>query len=57
MAEGGVVMKRAHRRVHLVMWVLLLPALAVLLYAVLQARPSPPVQDDFPGVRAQERFP
>ena len=50
-------MKRAHRRVHLVMWVLLLPALAVLLYAVLQARPSPPVQDDFPGVRAQERFP
>ena len=49
-------MKRAHRQGHLLIWALLLPALAVLLYAALQARPLPPLQDDFPGVRAQERF-
>ena len=43
-------MKRAHRRLHLVLWFALAPALAAVLWLALTERQSMPVYDTLPDV-------
>ena len=42
-------MKRAHRRNHLLIWVLLGPAITIGLLAAIMARPGEPVNDALPA--------
>lgn len=47
-------MKRAHRKIHLILWIILGPVMiATLLLAVLH-RPSDPVNDRLPDVLLEE---
>ena len=42
--HGGEAMKRAHRRAHLLMWVILGPAIAAALVLALSVRQAPVIQ-------------
>ena len=50
-------MRRAHRKVHVLMWVLIAPALAVVLYLALSNRQTTPVNDALPDVLQTETSP
>ncbi|MEE9380014.1 MAG: hypothetical protein V3V03_01285 [Hyphomonadaceae bacterium] len=41
-------MKRAHRRTHLLIWLVLGPAMAAILWLAISLRPAAPVNDDLP---------
>jgi len=41
-------MKRAHRRTHLIIWLILAPVIAATLYFALEQRPPAPVNDALP---------
>lgn len=47
-------MKRAHRRFHLLIWVLLGPALLGLLALAIMVRPDAPMNDSLPDVLTEE---
>lgn len=42
-------MKRSHRTMHRLVWLLLAPALAAIIVIALQARPGEPVNDALPA--------
>ena len=42
-------MKRAHRRSHLILWLVLTPVLAALLVLAVKVRPDAPVNDTLPA--------
>ncbi|MEM6810568.1 MAG: hypothetical protein AAGA41_02190 [Pseudomonadota bacterium] len=50
-------MRRAHRKAHVALWLLITPALAVVLYLALTDRQSVPVNDSLPGVLQTEGAP
>lgn len=50
-------MKRPHRKLHLVVWLVLAPLLLAALVWAAGERPTPIVNDDLPGVEADEVFP
>lgn len=39
-------MKRPHRRIHLLVWITLLPLVGVLFFLFLRERDDPPIMDD-----------
>lgn len=41
-------MKRAHRRTHLLLWLVLGPFMIAILYLSVQNRPNPPINDTLP---------
>lgn len=47
-------MKRAHRRHHLIIWVVLGPLMIVLLALSVMARPEAPVNETLPGPLIEE---
>lgn len=50
-------MRRAHRNAHALMWLLIAPALAALLFLALSDRQSTPVNDALPEVLQSEASP
>lgn len=47
-------MKRAHKRNHLIIWAVLAPVLALILWLALSLRPAEPVNDELPQALATE---
>ncbi|MEM6627043.1 MAG: hypothetical protein AAGB25_09010 [Pseudomonadota bacterium] len=47
-------MKRAHRRLHLTLWLIFAPFMAVVIWAALAERPADPVNEDLPATLFQE---
>ena len=47
-------MKRAHRRNHLIIWILLVPILLAILYLSLTLRPGEPVNEELPAELVEE---
>lgn len=43
-------MKRAHRKAHLIMWLVLTPAIAAVLVLALTQRPEAPINNALPDV-------
>lgn len=50
-------MRRAHRRVHIAMWLIIAPALAVVLFLALSQRQAEPVNDALPEALRTEARP
>ncbi|MEL6448162.1 MAG: hypothetical protein AAFQ62_09490 [Pseudomonadota bacterium] len=50
-------MRRAHRKAHVALWLLIAPALVAVLYLALSARQSVPVNDALPEVLQTEGAP
>jgi hypothetical protein len=48
-------MKSAHRRAHLVIWLLLAPTMAAILYYALHLRPTEPINDALPAAIETEQ--
>ena len=54
-AEGATdLMKRAHRKSHLFLWLVLGPAMIAALFLAVQQRPAEPVNDDLPVALLEE---
>lgn len=49
-------MKRSHRRAHILIWVLLLPALILLVWDALSDKQTVPNETRFPLVKEEETF-
>ena len=47
-------MKRAHRRLHVLIWLVLAPLIAIVLWVALQHRPAEPINDTLPEAFAGE---
>lgn len=47
-------MKRAHRRNHLIIWILLVPILIAVLYLSIALRPGEPVNEELPAELVEE---
>ena len=47
-------MKRAHRRSHLILWLILTPAMVAVIYLAVTLRPPAPVNDTLPDALTQE---
>ena len=50
-------MRRAHRKAHIALWLILTPALVAVLYLALSARQSVPVNDALPEALQTEGAP
>ena len=50
-------MKRAHRRTHFAVWLVLLPILAAALIWGAGVKTKPPAEGELPGVEEEEVFP
>ncbi len=50
-------MRRAHRKAHVALWLLIAPALVVVLYLALSARQSVPVNESLPEALQTESSP
>ena len=49
-------MKRSHRRAHVLVWLLLLPALILFVWGALSDKQTVPNENDFPLVEQEETF-
>lgn len=49
-------MKRAHRRAHVAIWLVLIPVVGLLVWQALDGRRTMPTEDAFPIVQEQETF-
>lgn len=54
-AEGATgLMKRAHRRLHLAIWIILAPIMFLILILAIMHRPDAPVNEVLPNVLIEE---